>query len=87
MRFIFFLDEYQIYFIKCVENISNFYSLTKRTYNTNAIENIFSEMPVFSNASKNENGNANSVDPDQTQFQEQSDLGVHYLLRLIYPIF
>ena len=34
---------------------------------------------------KDADGMANSVDPDQTALKEQSDLGLHYLLRYIEP--
>ena len=30
---------------------------------------------------------ANSADPDQTAPKEQSDLGLHYLSKPLYPIF
>ena len=34
---------------------------------------------------KDADGMANSVDPDQTALEEQSDLGLHFLLRPISP--
>ena len=34
---------------------------------------------------KDADGGANSVDPDQTALWEQSDLGLHYLLRPVCP--
>ena len=34
---------------------------------------------------KDANGLVNSGDPDQTALQEQSDLGLHYLLKPICP--
>ena len=38
-----------------------------------------------SNAPKDPDGMANSVDPDQTAPKEQSDLVLHFLLRPICP--